>query len=174
MINSVNAQSYTAQQIYSNASKIEKATTNASNTINNENNLDRRVNYISFIETATPEELTARLNNIKQFGPPAAMFNFNNIMNSKNSFEIAGRIERTSGQFDQEAKVFHGKQLDLIKQGEAEGKTAKEILTDIMGLHDKQSELFKLSTNWGTKGLAAPENYTTLVKLTPTYADYHA
>jgi hypothetical protein len=174
MINSIGSQNYAVQQTRSNVGKVEQTTVNPPKVSENINSSDARKNAISFIETATPEELTAKLNSIKRSFPPAAMFNFNDIINSENSFEIAGRISRATKQFNQEAKVFHNKQLDLIKQGEVEGKTSKEILTNIMKLTDEQSELFKMSSNWGSKGLSAPENYAKLVELTPSYVNYYA
>jgi hypothetical protein len=174
MINSIGSQNYAIQQTRADSSKVEYTAANTSKSPDNINNLDTRKNFTSFIETATPEELTTKLSGIKQFGQPTAMFNFNDIANSKNSFEIAGRINRATQQFDQEAKVFHNKQLNIIKQGEIEGKTSKEILTNIMKLTDEQSELFKMSTNWGSKGLSSPENYAKLVELTPSYVNYYA
>lgn len=174
MINSINSQNYTVQQTRVNTSKVDITANNSPQTPENINYIDSRKNAISFIETATPEELTAKLSSIKKSFPPAALFNFNDIINSKNSFEVAGRISRATEQFNQEAKVFHNDRLDLINQGEIEGKSSKEILTEIMNLNDKQSELFKMSTNWGSKGLSSPENYEKLVELTPSYVNYYA
>lgn len=174
MINSINSHSYALQQTSVNTGMVDNTINKTSGTTEYITHNDSRKNAISFIETATPEELTSKLSNIKESFPPAALFNFNDIMNAKNSFEIAGRVNRATEQFDQEAKVFHNEQLSLIKQGEIEGKSAKEILTDIVNLQDKQSELFKIATNWDRQGLSSPENYEKLVKLTPDYINYYA
>ena len=174
MINSIASQNYAVQKTHSSTGFIDKSVNKVSEKTEKIIPNDSRKNAISFIDTASPEELTAKIHSIKKSYPPAAMFNFNDIINSKNSFEIAGRISRATKKFDQEAKIFHNKQLDLIKQGEVEGKTPKEILTNIMNLTDEQSALFKMSTSWGSKGLSAPENYAKLVELTPSYVNYYA
>jgi len=179
MINSINTHTYSLQQINKNK-PITAATTNDSQKSNNINSrvstqsINTKNDFNSFINTATPEELDNKLKSIKQSKPPTAMFSLNKIMNSENSFEVAGRINRATAQFEPEAKIFHQQQLELIKQGELEDKTSKEILTDISSLYDEQSDLFKLSMHWGDKGLADSESYPALVKLTPTYADYYA
>lgn len=139
----------------------------------NENN-NIKDNFMSFLNSATPKELESRLNTIKQSGPPMAVINLRQILSSKNPMEISERIERTSGQFNQEAKIFHKQQYSLIAEGQAVGKSPKEILTNIAGLYDKQSELFKMSVQWGSEGLSAPDNYSKLVKMTPNYFNSYA
>jgi len=112
-------------------------------------------NFRSFIKTATSEELDNKLKSIKQSKAPTAMFNLNNVMSSENSFELAGRINHSIEQFKPEAEIFHQQQLELIKKGEAEDKTSKDILSNIAKLYDEQSDLFKASMHWGDKGLSA-------------------
>lgn len=177
MIDSINTHIYSLQQVNKNnqVAAIESNGSRESNTINSTSqSINAKNDFKSFITTATPEELDNKLSSIKQSKPPTAMFNLNKIMSSENSFELAGRINRTTEQFKLEARDFHKQQLEIIRQGELKGKTSKEILTDITSLYDEQSDLFKLSIHWGDKGLADSESYSTLVKLTPTYADYYA
>jgi len=179
MINSINTQTYSSQLINKTNPTTEteidepQKTENINSSIITQS-INTKNNFLSFIKTATPEELDNKLISIKQSRPPTAMFSLNKIMNSENSFELAGRINRAIEQFKPEAKVFHKQELELITQGELEGKKSKEVLTDIASLYDEQSDLFKLSMHWGDKGLADSESYSTLVKLTPTYADYYA
>jgi hypothetical protein len=177
MINSINSQAVNTQN-YARPNKVDNSEPNtvktSENTSEKTNIVDTRKDLMSLIEGADPKKLTSQLSEIKQFGHPTAIFNLKNFMSTDNSAEVMGRIDRATKQFEQEAAVFHTKQLDIIQQGEADGKSAKEVLTNIVSLTDEQSELFKMSTNWDNKGLSAPENYEKLVELTSSYVNYFA
>ena len=60
MINSIGSQNYAVQQTRDNTNKVEQIALNPPNKSYNTDNLDFRQNTISFIESATPEELENR------------------------------------------------------------------------------------------------------------------
>ncbi|REL34970.1 hypothetical protein [Thalassotalea euphylliae] len=95
-------------------------------------------------------------------------------MNSGREEELLNRINRLSGQIEQENRSVLNQEQALISQVRAEGKSDKAILLSIVELRDQQSDLYKLANRWGSQGLSSPENYQTLVELTPSYADYYA
>ena len=174
MITSINSQNYAIQQTRTNTSKAEKTEVNIPKASENINSIDTRKNALSFIETATPEELEAKVNSLTGRMPSMAMINLREIMNSENGDELIARIGRLQGRMDQEHRNVLNKEQDLISQGRAEGKSNKDILMSIVKMQDEQSDLYKMSANWGSKGLSSPENYTKLVELTSNYINYYA
>ena len=64
MINSIGSQNYAVQQTRDNTNKVEQIALNPPNKSYNTDNLDFRQNTISFIESATPEELESRVNSL--------------------------------------------------------------------------------------------------------------
>ena len=103
-----------------------------------------------------------------------AMINLNEILNSDRSFELTERIGRLLGQLEQEHRNVLNLEQDIINQSRADGKSDKEILMSIVQMQDEQSDLYKMSISWGTKGLTSPENYAKLVELTPSYVNQYA
>ena len=63
---------------------------------------------------------------------------------------------------------------EIISQGWANGQSDKDILISIVPMQDEQSELYKMSMSWGTKGLSSPESYDKLVGFTSNYVNYYA
>lgn len=174
MINSISSQNYTIQQTRANTSKVEHTPINTPKPSENIDNLDARKNTISFIETATPEELKKRVNSLVGRMPSAAMINLREIMNSDNGDEVVARINRLSGQIEQESRSVLNQEQELISQGRAEGKSNKEILISIVKLQDAQSDVYKLAMHWGNEGLGSPKTYEKLVELTSSYVNYYA
>ncbi|GAA5144134.1 hypothetical protein [Thalassotalea piscium] len=174
MITSINSQNYTVQQTQTNTNKTEETVRNIPKNYENTNNIDTRKNTLSFIETASPEELEAKVNSLTGRMPSMAVINLREIMNSENGDELVARIGRLQGQMDQEHRNVLDQEQNLISQGRAEGKSNKDILMSIVKMQDEQSELYKMSANWGSKGLTSPENYTKLVELTSNYVNYYA
>jgi hypothetical protein len=176
MINSISSQNYAVQKTSANTSKVEQTTVTTSKSSENINSLDTRQNALSFIETASPEELEAKVNSLTGRASPTtgAVINLREMMNSDNGDELNARIHRLKGQIEQEMSNVVNLEQDLISQGRAEGKSAKDILISIANMQDKQSDLYKMSIYWGGEGLTSPESYAKLVELTPTYVDYYA
>ena len=174
MINSINSQSYAVQQTRSNVGNVEQTTVNSPKEPENVNSSDARKGAISFIESATPEELEGRVNSLVGRMPSAAMINLREIMNSDNGDEVVERINRLSVQIEQESRSVLNQEQDLISQGRAEGKSDKDILMSIVKLQDAQSDVYKLAMHWGNEGLGSPNTYAKLVELTPTYVNYYA
>jgi hypothetical protein len=175
MINSISSQNYAVQKTSANTSKVEQTTVTTSKASENINSLDTRQNALSFIETASPEELEARVNSLTGRMPSGAAISLNGIKNGdKVDTELFGRIGRLQGQIETEMINVLNKEQDLISQGRAEGGSAKDILISIANMQDEQSDLYKMSMRWGDEGLTSPGNYTKLVELTPTYVDYYA
>tara|TARA_R110002167_G_scaffold327643_1_gene533907 strand:- start:127 stop:651 length:525 start_codon:yes stop_codon:yes gene_type:complete len=174
MITSVNSQNFAVQQTPTNTNKAEKKEENLPKAYESINNIDTRKNAISFIETATPDELEAKVNSLIGRMPSMASINLREIMNSDKGDELIARIGRLQGRMDQEHRSVLNQEQDLISQGRAEGKSNKDILMSIVRMQDEQSDLYKMSANWGSKGLSSPENYTKLVELTSSYVNYYA
>lgn len=174
MINSIGSQNYAVQQARSNVGKVEQTAENSSKVPENVNSSDARKGAISFIESATPEELEARVNSLIGRMPSAGMINLREIMNSDNGDEVVGRINRLSAQIEQESRSVLNQEQDLISQGRAEGKSNKDILMSIVKLQDEQSDVYKLAMHWGNEGLGSPKTYAKLVELTPSYVNYYA
>ena len=135
---------------------------------------DSRANALAFIESASPEELTNKVDTLKGRMPSLAAINFREIINSGNEEDVLGRINRLQARFEDEAKSALALEQDIINEGRASGKTDKDILLDIVKMRDEQSDLYKMGTRWGVKGLSAPENYQKLVSLTPDYVNTYA
>ncbi|MBQ4834774.1 hypothetical protein [Pseudoalteromonas luteoviolacea] len=135
--------------------------------------IDNREQYVKYINSASEEKLAGSIDAIKQYGPPIAMFRMSDIEKAANSEEMHGRIGRAIDHFEVEAQQYHIQELAIIKAGEQAGKSSKKILMEIVELRDQQSELFKMGTNWGSKGLAHPENYEKLIAATPSYVNYY-
>ncbi len=138
------------------------------------NGQNLKENMLTFIANASKEEADARVESIKRGGAPLVPINLNKIIASGNSFEILGRINRLSDQLRVEAESFLKQEVALINQGQAAGKTSKDILNDIVDLYGKQTELFKLSMGWEGMRLSDPANFSKLVELTPDYVDMYA
>ncbi|MCG7547416.1 hypothetical protein [Pseudoalteromonas sp. Of7M-16] len=136
--------------------------------------IDNREQYVKYINSASEEKLAGSIDAIKQYGPPIAMFRMSDIEQAANSGEMHDRIGRAIAHFDKEAQKYHKQELAIINDGAKTGKSSKEILMEIVELRDQQSELFKMGINWGSKGLAHPENYDKLVAATPSYVNYYA
>ncbi len=58
------------------------------------------------------------------------------------------RFQRINQLFEQENKQVEISKRDIISQGQAEGKTAQNILYDLVSMYDSQSDLFKLGRSW--------------------------
>ena len=180
MINSIGSQNYVVQQAYSqtNTSNVEKATVNdikAPEAI--VNNSDNRKNSLSFIENATPEGLTARVNSLTGRMPSLIGIDMSRIINANNNEsgnELLGRVKRLSSQVAAEMNNYLNQEQELIRQGRTEGQSDKDILMDIVKLNDEQSDSYKLAMRWGNNGLGSPETYQKLVELTPSYVNYYA
>ncbi|MDK1286426.1 hypothetical protein [Pseudoalteromonas umbrosa] len=95
------------------------------------------------------------------------------ILSSLNVEEMHGRVSREISHFNKEAEQFHKQELAIIKRVEEGGKSAKEIMTDLVTFRDKQSELFKMATSLGSKNLAHPDNYHKFVEYTADYINVH-
>ncbi len=106
--------------------------------------------------------------------PTLAAINLREILNSGNEEDVLGRIRRLQARFEDESKSVFAIQQNIINEGRASGKTDKDILLDIVKMKDEQSDLYKMGTRWGDKGLSAPENYQKLVSLTPDYVNTYA
>ena len=174
MINSISSQNYAIQQTRDNTSKVEQTTVATSKSSESIHSFDTRQNALSFIETASPEELEAKVNSLTGRMPTGAAINLREILNSDNGDELVARINRLQDQIETEMSYVLNKEQDLISLGRAEGKSAKDILISIANMQDEQSDLYKMSISWGGKGLTSPESYAKLVELTPTYVDYYA
>ncbi|QTL36183.1 hypothetical protein [Pseudoalteromonas viridis] len=135
---------------------------------------DNRESYVKYINSATEEQLAGSVDAIKKYGPPVAMFRMSDIVNAANQDEMHGRIGRAVEHFEIEAEQYHTQELAIISEGERTGKSSKEILQEIVALRDQQSTLFKMATQWGSKGLAHPDNYEQLVAATPGYVNLYA
>ncbi|MDH3327315.1 MAG: hypothetical protein OEM38_11430 [Gammaproteobacteria bacterium] len=77
--------------------------------------------------------------------------------------EALARRDRITEKFVQEHSKYEQQKFSLIRKGESEGKSATEIMFDIVELHDSQSELFNLGTAWSGDVFAfdksSPEGY---------------
>jgi hypothetical protein len=177
MINSINSQNYTVQQTQANTSKVKYTDITPTKKAANIDNLDSRKNAISFIESATPKELEARVNSLigrKSSLIAVDMRGIINADNPGNANKLLSRIERLSSQVAPEIRDFLSQEQALISQGRAEGKSDKDILMSIVKLQDEQSDSYKLAMRWGNNGLGSPDTYTKLVELTPSYVNYYA
>ena len=97
-----------------------------------------------------------------------------NTDNANNGNELLERAKRLSSQVEPEINNVLKKEQDLISQGRAEGKSAKDILMSIVNMQDEQSDAYKLAMHWGNEGLGSPKTYAKLVELTPSYVNYYA
>jgi hypothetical protein len=138
------------------------------------NNLDTRANALSFVKTATPEEMKEKVDSLIGRQANLAPINFNELRQSPNQDEILGRIKRLNEKIEQESASVLQKEQELISQGRSAGKSDKEILFDIIAMEDNQSDLYKMSMRWGNSGLTAPENLSKLRELTPNYVNVYA
>tara|TARA_R110000782_G_scaffold382_10_gene1214 strand:+ start:253 stop:786 length:534 start_codon:yes stop_codon:yes gene_type:complete len=177
MINSIGSQNYAVQQTRDNTNKVEQIALNPPNKSYNTDNLDFRQNTISFIESATPEELESRVNSLIGRKPSLIGIDMRGIINTDNANngnELLERAKRLSSQVEPEINNVLKKEQDLISQGRAEGKSAKDILMSIVNMQDEQSDAYKLAMHWGNEGLGSPKTYAKLVELTPSYVNYYA
>lgn len=171
--------SYTTSNYVNRASNttLDSAERAANSQVHNSGSVpevDNRESYVKYINSASEEQLAGSIDAIKKYGPPIAMFRMSDIVNAANQDEMHGRIGRAIDHFDVEAQQYHTQELAIINEGEQAGKSSKEILQEIIALRDQQSELFKMGTNWGSKGLADPDNYEKLVAATPNYVNLYA
>jgi len=173
VINSISSQHYAVQQVRNNTNKVEQISADNTQETKAIVHYDTRKYAVSFIENASPEELTAKVDSLIGRMPSMAAINLNEIMNADNGFEIAERINRLQEPLKQAHQNVLNLEQDLISQGRAKGKSDKEILMSIVQMQDEQSDLFKMSMNWGTKGLTSPDNYAKLVEYTPNYVNYY-
>ena len=177
MVNSISSQNYAVQQTRANTSKVEQTAVNPPEASYNTDNLDFRKNTISFIESATPEELEARVNSLIGRKPSLIGIDMRGIINADNTNngnQLLARIKRLSTQVEPEIRNYLNQEQELISQGRAEGKSDKDILMSLVKLQDEQSDSYKLAMHWGNKGLGSPETYAKLVELTPSYVNYYA
>lgn len=136
-----------------------------------------RENMMNFIEHASPEALDTKLVSYMRYGgsPPGPVVNLKQIMAAgKQGEEIAVRISRLRQNFSSQVDSVRQQERELISQGRAENKTAKEILTDLVALYEQQSDFYKLATSWEGQTLSSPESYSRLVAMTPDYMDAYA
>lgn len=175
MINGVsNSQNYIYGLQRNDAVSVKSNDSLESSTSSNVREHDSRANALAFIESASPEELAKKVDSLSGGMPNLAAINFREILNSGNEEEVLGRIRRLQGRFEDESKSVFALQQNIINEGRASGKTDKDILLDIVKMNDEQSDLYKMGTRWGDKGLSAPENYQKLVSLTPDYVNTYA
>lgn len=175
MINGVsNSQNYIYGLQRNDAVSVKSNDSLESSTSSNVREHDSRANALAFIESASPEELAKKVDSLSGGMPNLAAINFREILNSGNEEEVLGRIRRLQGRFEDESKSVFALQQNIINEGRASGKTDKDILLDIVKMNDEQSDLYKMGTRWGDKGLSAPENYQKLVSLTPNYVNTYA
>ncbi len=83
----------------------------------------------------------------------------------------AARISRISSLFESEQADVDKQRSDLISFGRANGKSAEQIMNDIVDLYDSQSDLFKTGIGWNgdvfafdsssPEGLARTQRYVT-------------
>jgi hypothetical protein len=150
----------------------------AANSTQTEHVVNARENLLAFISNASPEEADKRLNSYKEAGnfSLGPVVNLNEIMAAEaaGNSDVAERIHRLSDKFHEEQKLLHRQEVDLINLGKADGKSSKEILTELVGLYDKQSDFFKLSIGWNGKFLSTPESYSKLLELTQGYVNAYA
>ena len=175
MINGVsNSQNYIYGLQRNDAVSVKSNDSLESSTSSNVREHDSRANALAFIESASPEELAKKVDSLSGGMPNLAAINFREILNSGNEEDVLGRIRRLQGRFEDESKSVFALQQNIINEGRASGKTDKDILLDIVKMNDEQSDLYKMGTRWGDKGLSAPENYLGLVSLTPDYVNTYA
>tara|TARA_A200000113_G_scaffold196161_1_gene187043 strand:- start:749 stop:1276 length:528 start_codon:yes stop_codon:yes gene_type:complete len=175
MINGVsNSQNYIYGLQRNDAVSVKSNDSLESSTSSNVREHDSRANALAFIESASPEELAKKVDSLSGGMPNLAAINFREILNSGNEEDVLGRIRRLQGRFEDESKSVFALQQNIINEGRASGKTDKDILLDIVKMNDEQSDLYKMGTRWGDKGLSAPENYQKLVSLTPNYVNTYA
>jgi hypothetical protein len=177
MINSISSQNYTVQQTRANTSKVEYTDITSTKNPVNIDNLDSRKSAISFIETATPKDLEARVNSLIGRSASLIAIDMRGIINADNpdkADKLLSRIQRLSSQVGPEIRNFLSQEQALISQGRAEGKSDKDILMSIVKLQDEQSDSYKLAMRWGNNGLGSPDTYAKLVELTPSYVNYYA
>jgi len=58
------------------------------------------------------------------------------------------RFTKLSTLFASEQADFEKQKSELISSGRANGKSAEEILNDMVGLYDSQSDFYKTSLGW--------------------------
>ncbi|WP_440054254.1 hypothetical protein ACSLBF_15470 [Pseudoalteromonas sp. T1lg65] len=173
-VNSYTATNYVSRASSKTVGSTEKAPNSQVHNSGSAPEIDNRERYVKYINSASEEQLAGSIDVIKKYGPPIAMFKMSDIVNAANQDEMHGRIGRAIDSFDVEAQQYHTQELAIIKEGEQAGKSSKEILQAIVALRDQQSELFKMGTNWGSKGLAHRDNYEKLVAVTPNYVNLYA
>lgn len=174
MISGINSNTYLVEQTHLNKPSAHQTESAGATPSTNINTIDTRASAIAFINSSSPDELTAQVDSLIDRKPSLAAINLNEIMNSNNGDEVVGRIKRLSGDIAQEISLVMEKEQALISQGRAGGQSDKDILTNIVAMRDEQSELYKMSTLWGEEGLSSPKNYDKLAELTPTFVDSYA
>lgn len=173
MISGIGNQNYAVEQVQNKpVVQIDKPYTEIAP--DTTNNLDTRANALSFVKTATPEEMKEKVDSLIGRQANLAAINLNEVMKSASQDEILGRINRLNEKIEQESANVLQKEQELISQGREAGKSDKEILIDIIAMQDNQSDLYKMSMRWGNSGLSAPENLSKLRELTPNYVNVYA
>lgn len=138
--------------------------------------INTRQNMQDIVDRGTDEQAANSLKSIQAYPMAGPLINLRDIMlaTHDSSDNIISRISRISDQFNAEASSVHSKSKEIIRQGELEGKTPKEILQNIIDMYDDQSDLFKLSVSWEGKRLSDSDQYSKLIELTPGYFNAYA
>ena len=85
--------------------------------------------------------------------------------------KVADRLSQLTALYRSELADFQNQKSDLISLGRANGESAENILNDIIGLYDSQSDLLKTGIGWNgdvfafdsssPEGLARTQRYVT-------------
>ena len=174
MISGIGNQNYAVEQVQPKTlSQIEKTSTEEQG--HSSNKFDARENAISFVQTASKEEMKEKVDSmIGRMPSTHAMFDLRVLLSRSDGKEILDRIGRLGEKIESEGREVWKKEQDIISQGRANGKSDQDILIDIINMQDEQSDLYKMARRWGESALSSPENYEKIRKLTPSYVNTYA
>lgn len=133
---------------------------------------DRMLNMIN--RFATDEKSAENL--LKQFSKPnmgGPLIPGDALPDLKDP-DAVRRFQRISHLFTEEQKNVESQKNKLISKERNEGKSAKEILSDLISFHDSQSELYRLGTGWNGDlfGLtSSSEGWERTLRYTPDVFD---
>jgi len=137
-----------------------------------------RESLLEKVVNASPDEMDKILNDISGSGTHGMMIFFNGSLPDLNDKELMGRLERINNDFRAESNDFSNERKNLIANGKQEGKSSEEIIADIIGLYDQQSELFKTGSGWNGDVISGnkmnSDGYKNLLELTPAYVNSYA
>ena len=140
--------------------------------------INGREDLLEKVANASPDEMDKILNDISGSGTHGMMIFFNGSLPDLNDKELMGRLERINNDFRAESNDFSNERKNLIANGKQEGKSSEEIIADIIGLYDQQSELFKTGSGWNGDVISGnkmnSDGYKNLLELTPAYVNSYA